>query len=195
MSKKIPMDPMPVQWDSDPPDSSKRHMHVCTPRPSVPVYAMSVAPAAIGCYVHWFLDPAMKGKGRTVPHIDPIDRCYCCTVQNQKPRWHGYLAAWHPRWYRHVILDISLNAAQSCPALIPSNNVDLTGCMVLLKRIGTSPNSPVIAEVEPRRIDLDKLPATFDIKRSLCRLWGCHDDGGWRLDDLDGPYHAKATRA
>lgn len=194
MSKRIPIAPALPKWDEDPPDASSRHMHVMCPKPSMPVQAMAVAYSAIGTYVHWFLDPSMKGKGRTVPHTDPPEKCYCCTVQGQKPRWHGYLAAWYVRQSRHVILDISLNAAQSCPALVPSNNFDLRGCMVTLKRIGKSPNSPVVAEVEPRRVELDKVPGSFDVIRSLMRLWGVREDGSWRLDDLDGPYHQQQER-
>jgi hypothetical protein len=164
------------------PDPAMRYIPLIMPQPGVPLRAVVLGKKAISCLVHWQRDDRVKGGGRTVPHTIPDDTCPHCVVGNQRPRWHAYLAAWMAHTSRYVIVDISVHAAQSCTPLDPRSGVNLRGLEILLRRIGTSRNSPVVAELGTRRIDESALAAEFDIPTALMRLWGVNTAGDWRTD-------------
>lgn len=172
-------------WQSlPPPDASERFIPILTPKVGLPVNALIVGSSALGTYVHWVPNERQHGSGRTVPHTTPDDTCPICVERNQRPRWHGYLAAWQPRLFRYCIIDCTVHCVQSCPDLSPASGLDLRGMSVLLKRVGTSNNSPVIAELDKRTWPVDKIPADFDVYASLLRVWGLTDTRNLRLDDL-----------
>jgi hypothetical protein len=157
-----------------------------TPQVGVPLRLLALANAPLGVYVHWLQNPKQRGGGRTVPHTTPDDTCPICVEQNQRPRWHGYLACWWEHSSRFVVADLSLHAVQSCPELVPSHPFPLRGCYVTLSRIGKSNNSPVKATVMRSTIAPTDLPEPFDVRAALMRMWGLSPSEHLREDDLEG---------
>lgn len=181
MSEPRDIRPRTVVFDVPTPPASDRWVPILTPWPSRPVKALILSTRAVGVLVHWEKSPAMVGSGRTVPHTVPDDMCPLCVELNQRPRWHGYLAAWIRDPGRYAILDITVHAVHTCPSLNPTSAINLRGRELLLKRTGKAANSPVSAELsDPVKLTAE-LPLSFDVTQSLMRLWGYKSTSLWQL--------------
>lgn len=180
-----------IAYDAPLPDPSSRWIHIITPQVGVPTRLCILGRKAVPVLTHWLTDTKSGKGGRTVPHTTPDDTCPMCVATGQIPRWHAYLACWWAHSARYCLADLTLHAVQSCPDLSPKSGYDLRGMTICLRRIGTTNKSPVKAELEGLRVPDAKLPAEFDVRAALERLWGVRGSEFWRsggdVDDVQRP--------
>lgn len=155
---------MPIAWEQYPPDAELAYYPVLSPQGQRPLRAIILASPLIGCYTHWWTD-------RTVPCLGPSDQWPCPGCQRHlERRWKGYLACYEPGLSRSILMEVTANSARLRPELLdPAQN--LRGSILELHRLPGRKNAPVEAKllIGTHR---GTLPAPFDVKAALLRLWG-----------------------
>lgn len=173
------MSPPKIKWASAPLPSDRKYVEIVSARPKLPVFALITSSQLIGVYTHWQPPTKTWDKGRTVPCLGDEIFCSGCQARRSK-RWKGYLGCFNRRHSKNIIVEVTAEAANACPALIDPTN-DLRGKIIELERIGDKHNSPVMARVvsPPGKV---YIPAAFNVHAQLARLWG-FEELGWMGDD------------
>lgn len=139
-----------------------RYVPVVTVKKGRPLQATIVNAGLRGLYVHW-------DEGRSYPCKAGGPNCVSCN-RGVARRWKGYLGCWFPQWSRYGIVEITVNAVRTCPALINQAR-NLRGLNLRLERVGKSTNSPVKAELSTLPMSLMETPASFDVEPHLHQLF------------------------
>lgn len=173
--------PTAVSFDADFPKPNTSYVRIVSPHVGVPLRLRIVGQIAVPVLTHWLPDYDSPKKGQTVPHQVPDDTCPICIGLDQRPRYHAYLACWWSHTGLYYLADLTVSAVLSETRLNPDSGMNLRGLGLVLRRNGTSPKSPVSAELEgPRKPDED-IPPDFDVVQVLKRLWGIGDGEKWRI--------------
>lgn len=152
-----------VRWNVPPPVDRPRYIPILSPKVGVPASALIVTSHLVGVETHFL-------SNRTKPCIGADNGCEGCKAQ-LSTRWKGYLGAWHPGFSRYVIVEVTAQAACDNHALLMDEERNLRGMTVVLHRRGKNRNAPVSAEFHPKRQPDDKVPAAFDVRKALLRIW------------------------
>lgn len=106
-------------------------------------------------------------KRRTQPCTGP-DCPWCADAI--PAHWHGYLSVWSTRHRTQHVLELTALAAVSV-ADYDDKKGSLRGAMILARRTGNRPNSPVSVTISATDSDLRLLPRGVNVKKFLCTLW------------------------
>lgn len=162
-----------VQWVAAPPIDRPRYIPILSPKVGVPCAALVVSPGLVGVNTHFM-------NNRTQPCTGAANGCFGCKA-GLSARWKGYLGCWHPGFSRYILAELTAQAASDCHALLGDGSANLRGMEVIMHRRGKARNGPVQAEFRPGRIEAAKVPAPFDVKKALMRIWER------RVDDRKDP--------
>jgi len=151
-----------VNWHVPLPKASGPYFPIVSPAPHYPVKGIILSKILVSVKVHYW-------NKRTAPCTAP-GACEGCDIQKMKPRWKGYLAGWMPNAKDdRVLFELTRQSVEYLPFLMESDN--LRGLTITLKRKGEARNSPVICELGKPQ-DLGRpIPAEFDVKNALLRIW------------------------
>lgn len=159
-----------VQWDAPLPGPEPAYVPIYRAMVGATTRLIAVCPSIERVHVHWLNPFPGVDHGRTIPCVGPDTGCPCKVFKLRK-EWYGYLGAWDPGAERIVIAELTVQAVRE-------SNVDLTGRIVSVRglpfrmwRRGKRPCSPVRVEFDPREYDGAKLPAPFDVRSCLERIW------------------------
>jgi hypothetical protein len=89
------------------------------------------------------------------------------------PRWLGYIAVWSETRKSKYMLELTHSAAESIAAKAEEAG-SLRGWMIRVKR--DRANSELKAGVAPSGLDAETIPASFDLREQLRRMWGLLED-------------------
>ncbi len=118
----------------------------------------------IGCHTHYY-------GGRTVPCEGPN----CPAHQEGLPfRWHAYLSAIETKTNLHFLFECTAQAAEAFIQYRDAYHT-LRGCYFQAKRWKPRPNSRVIIQTKPCKLDEVILPSPPDLIKVLAILWGISD--------------------
>jgi hypothetical protein len=173
--------PSVVSFDADFPPPNPDFVRIVSPRVGVPLRLVIVGQIAVPVLTHWLPDYNSPKKGQTVPHQVPDDTCPLCINLNQRPRYHAYLGCWWSHTGRYYLADLTVSAILSEPRLNPDSDMNLRGLTLVLRRNGTSSQSPVAAELLGPRKATEDIPPDIDAVEVLKRLWGISDGQKWRI--------------
>lgn len=168
--------PPAIVWGADLPDPTSRHIPIVVPKGRQMLELVILGPGEV-TLTHWIPDPTLTGGGRTGPHLTPRELCLGCVRYDQVPRWHTYLPCYDFMARRYVLADLTAWTIHHTPDLDPSRGVRLRGRRVTIGRNGDSHNSPIMATLRDMRIEERDLPACFQVRAALLRLWGYKTDG------------------
>jgi hypothetical protein len=140
---------------------------ILSPRPGSSVTALIVCPALVSVLTHWI-------DSRTQPCTGPEARCEGCR-RMLRQTWKGYLGGWDCYRGRYALIELTRMAADHSRVQLDGDN-DLTGWWVRLARSGYKPNSAVEASFSLMPFSSnarrpDPLPAPFDVRLALLRVW------------------------
>jgi hypothetical protein len=112
-------------------------------------------------------------KGRTIPCLEPWARkCEACD-QGWKPRWLGYIAAFHPIRHIKCLLELTATAAETLGAAAEQKG-SLRGHWITVSRVGDRPNGPLMVQWAPSDFTDEQVPESFSVQQALLRLWNVH---------------------
>jgi len=157
-----------ILWDNEAPSKQHQFIPIISPRPHSRTVCVITSDTWIGAYTHFY-------DNRTRPCLDLVEHCEGCQ-RKQAKRWKAYLCGILVPSHRQVIIEITLGALDSCPAL-RFDKGQLRGKKITLIRNGSARNAPVCVQLETLR-GLENLPQPFDLMESLCRVWGVHYEIG-----------------
>jgi len=161
--------PVGINWNDDGPSRIDHYIPIVSPRPHQKLVCVITSNAWVGCYTHFF-------NNRTHPCRDSMNHCEGCQRRHAR-RWKAYLCGIMVPGGRHVIIEMTVNALDSCHGLRHDRN-QLRGKKITLWRRGDSRNAPVQALLETMK-GIDGLPQPFDLQDALCRVWGVrHEEHG-----------------
>jgi hypothetical protein len=154
----------PINWTATPPPPERLKIEVWNPRPGNPVVACVLSERIVGVYSHFLPD-----QKATVPCLAPGAFCEHCVLAGPR-RWQGWLAGLSYSTGRLYLVQVTTNAARSCPVLLQPK-VTLRGGRLTLQRRGEANNSPVQASFLSG-VPKKELPPAFDVVAQLLTLWG-----------------------
>lgn len=157
-----------IMWDDDGPDRTLEFIPIISPRPHQKLAVVITSDSWTGAYTHFY-------NQRTHPCLGEAPLCEGCSRRFAR-RWKAYLCAIMVPGGRRVIVELTVGALDSCPALRHDRGA-LRGKKLNLWRRGDARNAPVMASLETLK-GLEGLPPAFDLMESLCRVWGVHRELG-----------------
>jgi len=167
-----------IQWDSDGPSQQTQFVPIVSPRPHQKLACVITSDTWVGTYTHFY-------DRRTHPCLGDADNCEGCRRRHAK-RWKAYLAGVMIPGHRNVIIELTVNALDSCHALRHDRH-QLRGKKITLWRRGDARNAPVMCMLETIK-GIEHLPPAFDLMDSLCRVWGVqHEVQDNGFDDMQLP--------
>lgn len=136
---------------------------IASPKPGAGIEGIILSDSLVAVNTHWW-------GGRSAPCTAP-GSCEYCDYHKIGKRWKGYLAVWCPNSKHEMCLfEVSRQAATYQPYLTTSS--ELRGLWIRLRRKGASKQSPVVAELgKPTDVNELCLPAAFDVRQALLRIW------------------------
>jgi len=155
-----------IRW-GPPPDRRLPHKIPieAAPKDGSVLYFWSLSCDILGVFTHWW-------EGRSIPCIGRDQGCVC-GVRNiwVATRWRGYLAAWHDEWERFFIAEVTDQAVRESKSVCDLAFEDLRGRKFALRRLGKNRNAKVQIELcSTKRLEYE-LPAAFDLREALARIW------------------------
>lgn len=157
--------PWSIQWTDGPPRREARSMLqiVRAPRQGY-VELVALHPDLQGCWQHFM-------QGRTLPCCAP-DGCECQT-RNLRTTWYGYFGAALAHNAQVVIAQVT---REGCEGLAPLRRHLKTGGLrghrIRLSRDSARRGGAVVARiVSVERYDESMVPAPFNLKEELERIW------------------------
>lgn len=159
MTRKIDRDA--IAWGAAVP-KRRPVVPIVSPKPHQKRQVVIVCSAMEVVGVHYY-------EGRTWPCCGSKAKCEGCRRERCDLKWKGFIGACYVQSLRLCIAEITPNALTSCPAL--ETDEDLRGQLLTLERKGASSCSRVTAALSPLRGDHSALPAPFDVRGELCRIW------------------------
>lgn len=168
-------------WENDPPAPTEfaglRLIRVGTARE---LECVITSDALTGRQTHFW-------KRRTTPCTGPD--CPAC-IDAVPARWHGYVSAISSRTKAQFVLELTALAAHPIAEYLKRKGT-LRGAMLVARRIGSKPNSPVTCVISPCDCDLRTLPRAVHMKKFLCTVWNlAFDDAPTEATTPDEPHHA-----
>jgi hypothetical protein len=143
---------------------------VASPRPNFPLTVVALGEPQ-GCWTHWLESDRPGVRGRCKPHWDT--ECPYCK-RGISSRYRHFLPSLRPKQpgdregtERRTIVEITNGAA-----LQLGDELEFRGQILTFRRQGKQNNSPVKIDLCERWADVDSLPAAFDVRLSLLRMWG-----------------------
>lgn len=179
MSARPHIDGRQVHFNAPTPKLEERWIPVAKVLPGKPLRGTIISQRPLSVLTHWVCADGIVKNGRTVPHLGTDDRCALCVSLNQVPRWQSYVAIWLTNPARYALLQITLNAAQTCAPLQAGNGLNLRGLPFEAARVGKAANSPVVIRLTLERVAEELLPVEVNVRPALLRLWGCSSSGEW----------------
>ena len=168
--------------DEPPPPAHLRRYSLLTARPGEELRVLLTSPKLITCRTHYH-------PSESKPHVTS-GPCPWCAGRGT-PRWKGYACCVHVITGKAAIVEVTLNAVQTCPGL-EAKKTSLRGQVLTLRRRGSAPNAPVLANLEPANGTLARipLPAPFDLWQALLTIWNVSDEEvaklSGRITDREG---------
>lgn len=149
--------------DEPPPPPHLRRYSLWAAKPGEELRVLLTSPRLLVCRTHY-------APGESKPHVihGPCPWCQGRTT----PRWKAYGCACHTITGKSGIVEVTLNAVQSCPALDDPKK-SLRGKLLVMNRRGLARNAPVWARLETPTGTLASwpLPAPFDLWQALLTIW------------------------
>ena len=168
-----------IRWSDAPPAVEESFIPILSPRPGGSVKAISLSSWIRGVWTHYAAE-------RTFPCTAPPEECLGCRAKLAR-RWKGYLAGLEPPRGRIVLVELTKLSVARAAILLESVG-DLRGQLVTLRRNGRNRNAPVTLEVRHYCLPNDNtLPAEFDVKAALLRIWGRCEDAAIAAGELPVP--------
>lgn len=159
--------------DQPPPPKTQRCYEIISAKPGIESSVLLTSTRLTQVRTHYV-------GGESKPHVAK-GRCPWCE-QRFGLRWKAYGCGVHPISGKAVLVEVTLNAVHTLPALVdPGNN--LRGRLLKLYRRGQSPRSPVMARFDqlPPSLAKMRLPPAFDLQAALFALWRLSEDDLRRL--------------
>ncbi len=152
---------LPVVWVEEPPGKEKPYTPIWSPKPKLPVRAVVVCEAWVGCLVHW-------SGYRTLGHTEPSRDCVHCR-RRLPTKLMYYVGCYTFQYGRRVILAVTPGGMRACKELRELQH-HLRGQELLLTRAGDAPESRMLARLE---LPLQKreLPPPYDLRAELCHVF------------------------
>lgn len=151
-----------VAW-ADRPDPDRRPFYeIRSPTPDRDVQTVVLSQSVLGVYTHHF-------NRRTRPCLGNREACEGCDLKYDR-RWKGYLACWERSIGRLELVEITQEAFLRCPGFHVKDG-SLRGMVLRLARAGASKNARVTATLTKATWPVGVLPAAFDVKAALERVW------------------------
>lgn len=150
-----------IDWKDNPPAESRPAPYELRRVGLDPTTGFATGDTPLGVMVHFY-------KGRTRPCVG-TQACEACENGNEA-RWKGYLTLFDPRSREHWIQEYTAQAHEGIKLGIVAHG-SLRGHEICFRRQRRKPNSPMIAEVWIKTIDLRTLPSAPDVKAILRKIW------------------------
>jgi hypothetical protein len=152
-----------IPWEDLPPADRNLFIPIASPKVGEAHHLVVLSNGLVGVQTHYV-------HNRTRPCVGTHNQCEGC-AQGRATRWKGYLAAWSRSKERLVIAELTMQAVADNMHLLLKKRTDLRGWWLTLTRAGRRVNSPVRAKFEEPPAQQAELPACFDLKAALCRIW------------------------
>lgn len=122
-----------------------------------------------GHWTHWI--------GKTIPHIEPRERCSGCRSEKLAPlRWYGFLHCCDDQLKDEFFLEITDLAAQSIHEVIGVKEEGLwrvkTGARLLIRRENYKKRAPILCDFLGMYEGEKPLPDRKNPSPTLSKLWG-----------------------
>lgn len=105
--------------------------------------------------------------GRTLPCDS--DNCAACS-DGMPWRWHAYVSLWGPKVKQHILFEMTARACEPLKAYREANGT-LRGCVLIAKRVNSSPNARVLIHTSVADLELNPIPAEPNLLSALSILW------------------------
>jgi len=128
-----------------------------------PIYFYCLSDELLTVMTHWH-------DGRTVPCVGPDAGCVCGSLSVSHNRL-AYLAAWDDVATRLCIVEVTANAVRESAAYFNLAFESLRGKYLKLFRRGEKWNSPILIDLAIWQEPSCELPAMFDLREVLARIW------------------------
>lgn len=167
---------------ADRPDPDRRPFYeIRSPTMDREVQSVILSHNVLGVYTHYY-------NRRTRPCLGSKEKCEGCGMAYDR-RWKAFLAAWDRSKGRLEMVEVTQEAFLRCPGFHVAQ-VDLRGMVIRLFRAGTSRNARVTAQLTKANWPPGILPAAFDVKAALERVWFTvpaeEKPSGAKGDDVQG---------
>lgn len=168
MSDKINLDA--VDFDAPLPDDRTPYIPITSAKVGGSITVLLVSSKLFKVnthYVHGRTKPCTlqkDAKGKL------ISRCEGCELSLAK-RWKGYFGGWLAGPCRYTLVEITTQAAEDNRAVLFDPDMDFRGKEIILTRVGKKVNAPVKIEFRAGRTKKEDVPAEFDVRKALCRVW------------------------
>lgn len=168
--------------DEPPPPPHLRRYSLLSARPGEELRVLLTSPNLLTCRTHY-------ATSESKPHVTK-GPCPWCAGRGV-PRFKAYACCIHAITGKAAIVELTLNAVQSCPTLRDPKGT-LRGQQLVLRRRGVASNAPVVARLEPPNITQSRwsLPAPFDLWAALLTIWNVNEEDiaklTGRITDQDG---------
>lgn len=152
------------RWDDDPPPETGKYIPIVRAKNKASLQLICLSHHCQGVWVHSIDKKDFPCTGKEAG-------CYHCE-RRRATRWKGYLGAWLERFSRLVLVEVTIDARRHCRLDIGRDGPDLRGRFITLQRLGDAENGPVRLDFTEATADEASIPAPFDERAALMRIWG-----------------------
>ena len=154
-----------IQWNDGPPPRQNTMFYPLVRASHLAAQHFCIlSDTVIGVWTHFMED------GSTHPCFH--DRACKGCQDKRATRWAGYLACLRTAKPNLVLVEITPDAYYGCPPLHHKKELSLRGCLLTITR-AKGKRGKVHCELKPSKL-VQSIPALFDVKEALCRIWGIH---------------------
>lgn len=166
-----------IAWDDDPPDEHTPWVPIMRAPRGASYSAALLSGDMIGVWLHTLAK-------RDTPCLGSMCS-YRLRGEHMGRRWKGYFAAYDLRACRLVLVEITTEAHRVWAENPERQKKPERGTILTVRRMGTAANAPVNLSISQATCDPDCLPAAFDVRKALYRIWsGPTKDDGRELPPL-----------
>jgi len=157
-------------WSTEPAQPSDGHPLRIVRCPAKGVLtAVITSPGLIGCPTHYV-------NNRTQP-CEGQGKCDWCEAGHSW-RWHGWVACILVGTYEHVIFEMTATSSDSFRNYQAIKDT-LRGCLFTATRPSQRHNGRVVISCKPADTTRIVIPASVNVRRILCHIWGINYDSSW----------------
>lgn len=164
-------------WRDEPSEDQRENpLSILRVKPGQPVRGIITSDRHVGADTHYW-------HGRST--ICTQENCEACAA-GMRARWYGYMGIWSSKSKRQTILEFTPPVASEIKAYIAEHGT-LRGAAIEIQRTNRKVNSRLEATLAESNFTGDALPAALPVRKILCRMWSCFDDGTLKLAGTTAP--------
>lgn len=160
-------------WSSEPPTAGQgQALRIVRTPTSTPLTAIITSPSVIGCSTHFVHNRTQPCEGQT--------DCKWCH-EGHSWRWHGYVSCILTGSLEHVLFEFTSTASDTFTNYYDLKQT-LRHCYFQASRPSKRHNGRVVIACKPADPQRNPIPATVNVRKILCHIWGIPYD---KVEPLD----------